>query len=94
MQTPWVRRAIFACAMTTLLALGGVAVAAQTPTAAPVTGGATFTGKITKTSPLAVNGSLWIREGDAEPRPNKRHSVTLWGTAGVYVLQQMPPCYR
>ena len=42
----------------------------------------------------STSGSLWIREGDAEPRPNKRHSVTLWDTAGMYVLQQMPPCYR
>lgn len=57
MHTPWVRRAIFACALTTLLAIGGVAVAAQTPTAAPVTGSAPFTGKITKTSPLTVNSN-------------------------------------
>jgi len=57
MHTPWVRRAVFACAVTTLLAIGGVAVAAQTPTAAPVTGSAPFTGKITKTSPLTVNSN-------------------------------------
>ncbi len=65
MHTPWVRRAIFVCAMTTLLALGGVAVAAQTPTAAPVTGGATFTGKITKTSPLTVNSNGQDRQVNA-----------------------------
>ncbi len=67
MHTPWVRRALFACAMTTLLALGSVAVAAQTPTAAPVTGGGTFTGKITKTSPLTVNSNGQDRQINAAP---------------------------
>lgn len=53
------RGALIACTLTVLLmiSVGGVAVAAQTPTAAPVTGGATFTGKITKTSPLTVNSN-------------------------------------
>ncbi len=65
MHTPWVRRAILACAMTTLLMIGGVAVAAQTPTVAPVTGGATFAGKITKTSPLTVNSNGQDRQVNA-----------------------------
>jgi ATP-dependent Zn protease len=56
MHTPWVRRAAFACALMTLLAIGGVSVAAQTPTAAPTTGG-TFTGKISNTNPLTVNSN-------------------------------------
>ena len=57
MHTLWVRRVVFSCAMTMLLVVGGVAVAAQTPTAAPVTGSAPFTGKISKTSPLTVNSN-------------------------------------
>lgn len=53
------RGALIACTLTALLmiSIGGVVVGAQTPTAAPVTGGATFTGKITKTSPLTVNSN-------------------------------------
>lgn len=52
-----IRRAILACSVTVLLGLSMASVAAQTPTAAPVTGGATFTGKISKTSPLTVNSN-------------------------------------
>jgi len=51
-----IRRAILTCSVAVLLGLSMVSVAAQTPTAAPTTGG-TFTGKITKTSPLTVNSS-------------------------------------
>ncbi len=51
-----IRRAILACSVTVLLGLSLVSVAAQTPTAAPTTGG-TFTGKISKTSPLTVNSN-------------------------------------
>lgn len=52
-----VRRAILACSVMVLLGLSMVSVAAQTPTAAPVTGTAPFTGKISKTSPLTVNSN-------------------------------------
>lgn len=52
-----IRRAILTCSVMVLLGLSMVSVAAQTPTAAPVTGGATFAGKITKTSPLTVNSN-------------------------------------
>ncbi len=52
-----IRRAILACSVTVLLGLSVVSVAAQTPTAAPVTGTAPFTGKISKTSPLTVNSN-------------------------------------
>ncbi len=51
-----IRRAIFACSVTVLLGLSMVSVVAQTPTAAPTTGG-TFTGKVSKTSPLTVNSN-------------------------------------
>ncbi len=51
------RGAFVALVMTGLLMLSLGSVAAQTPTAAPVTGGATFSGKITKTNPLTVNSS-------------------------------------
>jgi len=59
MHAPWVRRAIFVCALTTLLAvsIGSVAAAGETPTPVPVTGGATFTGKVSKTNPLTVNSN-------------------------------------
>lgn len=51
------RRVILTCSVAVLFGLSMVSVAAQTPTAAPVTGGAAFTGKITKTSPLTVNSN-------------------------------------
>jgi ATP-dependent Zn protease len=50
------RRAILACSVVLLLGLSMVSVDAQTPTPAPTTGG-TFTGKISKTSPLTVNSN-------------------------------------
>jgi len=43
-----------------------VGVAAQTPTAAPTTGG-TFTGKISKTNPLTVNSNGQDRQINAAP---------------------------
>jgi len=65
MRRTWRRGALVACALVTLamLAIGGVA--AQTPTAAPVTGSAPFTGKITKTSPLTVNSNGQDRQINA-----------------------------
>lgn len=57
MGASMIRRAILACSVTVLLGLSVVSVAAQTPTAAPVTGTAPFTGKISKTSPLTVNSN-------------------------------------
>lgn len=51
-----IRRAILACSVVLLLGLSMGSVAAQTPTPAPTTGG-TFTGKISKTSPLTVNSN-------------------------------------
>lgn len=61
-----VRRAIFACSVVLLLGLSMVSVAAQTPTAAPTTGG-TFTGKVSKTSPLTVNSNGQDRQINAAP---------------------------
>ncbi len=57
MRRTWRRGALVACALTALLLLSIGSVAAQTPTAAPVTGSAPFTGKISKTSPLTVNSN-------------------------------------
>jgi ATP-dependent Zn protease len=51
-----IRRAVLTCAVVVLLGLSVAGVAAQTPTPAPTTGG-TFTGKISKTSPLTVNSN-------------------------------------
>jgi len=56
MRRTFGRGTLVALAMTGLLMLSLGSVAAQTPTAAPVTGG-TFSGKITKTNPLTVNSS-------------------------------------
>jgi len=50
------RRALFACSVMVLLGLSAVGVVAQTPTPAATTGG-TFTGKVSKTSPLTVNSN-------------------------------------
>ncbi len=63
------RSVLSACVVLGLVAfsLTSVAVAAQTPTAAPVTGGATFTGKITKTSPLTVNSNGQDRQINTTP---------------------------
>ncbi len=61
-----IRRAIFACSVTVLLGLTMVSVAAQTPTPAATTGG-TFTGKISKTSPLTVNSNGQDRQINAAP---------------------------
>lgn len=68
MHTRWVRRAVFACAMTTLLvaSIGSIAVTAQTPTAAATTGG-TFTGKVSKTNPLTVNSNGQDRQINLAP---------------------------
>jgi hypothetical protein len=49
-----------------LLGFSMVSVAAQTPTAAPTTGGA-FTGKVTKTNPLTVNSNGQDRQINAAP---------------------------
>lgn len=56
MGTTAMRRAIFASFVVVLLGLTAVGVAAQTPTPAATTGG-TFTGKVSKTSPLTVNSN-------------------------------------
>jgi hypothetical protein len=61
-----VRRATLACCVVVILGLSAVAVAAQTPTPAPTTGG-TFTGKVSKTSPLTVNSSGQDRQINAAP---------------------------
>ncbi len=61
-----IRRAIFACSVIVLLGLLAVGVAAQTPTPAATTGG-TFTGKISKTSPLTVNSNGQDRQINAAP---------------------------
>src|SRR3954451_4392391 len=61
-----IRRVILACSVTVLLGLSAVGVVAQTPTAAPTTGG-TFTGKITKTSPLTVNSNGQDRQINPAP---------------------------
>jgi ATP-dependent Zn protease len=58
------RRAILTASITVLLGLSAVSVVAQTPTAAPTTGG-TFTGKITKTNPLTVNSNGQDRQVNA-----------------------------
>ncbi len=60
------RRAIFSCSVMVLLGVSAVAVAAQTPTPAPTTGG-TFTGKVSKTSPLTVNSNGQDRQINAAP---------------------------
>ncbi len=57
---------MIACSVMVLLALSAVAVAAQTPTPAPTTGG-TFTGKVSKTSPLTVNSNGQDRQINAAP---------------------------
>ncbi|MGI8690340.1 MAG: hypothetical protein ACR2M3_17310 [Thermomicrobiales bacterium] len=59
-----IRRAILTCSVMVLLGLSMVGVAAQTPTAAPTTGG-TFTGKISKTSPLTVSSNGQDRQINA-----------------------------
>src|SRR3954467_11941355 len=61
-----IRRAAFACAVMALLGLLAISAAAQTPTAAPTTGG-TFTGKVTKTNPLTVNSNGQDRQINAAP---------------------------
>jgi len=60
------RRAMLACSVMVLLGVSAVTVAAQTPTAAPTTGG-TFTGKVSKTSPLTVNSNGQDRQINAAP---------------------------
>ncbi|MCA1668729.1 MAG: hypothetical protein LC793_15290 [Thermomicrobia bacterium] len=60
------RRAILACSVVVLLGLSAISVAAQSPTPAPTTGG-TFTGKISKTSPLTVNSNGQDRQINAAP---------------------------
>lgn len=60
------RRAMLACCVMVLLGASAVTVAAQTPTAAPTTGG-TFTGKVSKTSPLTVNSNGQDRQINAAP---------------------------
>jgi hypothetical protein len=60
------RRAFFAISVVLLLGLSMVGVAAQTPTAAPTTGG-TFTGKVSKTNPLTVNSNGQDRQINAAP---------------------------
>lgn len=67
MRRTWRRGALVACALVTLAMLAIGSVAAQTPTAAPVTGSAPFTGKITKTSPLTVNSNGQDRQINAAP---------------------------
>ncbi len=57
---------MIACSVMVLLGLSAVAVAAQTPTPAPTTGG-TFTGKVSKTSPLTVNSNGQDRQINAAP---------------------------
>ena len=61
-----IRRAILTCSVVVLFGLSLASVAAQTPTAAPTTGG-TFTGKISKTSPLTVNSNGQDRQINAAP---------------------------
>lgn len=61
-----IRRAIFTCFVMVLLGVSAVTVAAQTPTPAPTTGG-TFTGKVSKTSPLTVNSNGQDRQINAAP---------------------------
>ena len=51
-----IRRAVLACSVVRTPRVVDGSVAAQTPTPAPTTGG-TFTGKISKTSPLTVNSN-------------------------------------
>ena len=60
------RKAMIACSVMVLLGVSAVAVTAQTPTAAPTTGG-TFTGKVSKTSPLTVNSNGQDRQINAAP---------------------------
>ena len=60
------RRAVLTCSVAVFLGLSLASVAAQTPTAAPTTGG-TFTGKISKTSPLTVNSNGQDRQINAAP---------------------------
>lgn len=65
--TTMVRRGLVAPLMALLLLVGTVgAVSAQTATSAPTTGG-TFTGKITKTSPLTVNSNGQDRQVNLAP---------------------------
>ncbi len=66
MSATGIRRAIFTCFVMGLLGLSAVTVAAQTPTPAPTTGG-TFTGKVSKTSPLTVNSNGQDRQINAAP---------------------------
>ncbi len=66
MGTTAIRRAIFTCFVMVLLGVSAVTVAAQTPTPAPTTGG-TFTGKVSKTSPLTVNSNGQDRQINAAP---------------------------
>jgi hypothetical protein len=61
-----IRSAIALCSVTLFLGLSLVGVTAQTPTAAPTTGG-TFTGKVSKTSPLTVNSSGQDRQINLAP---------------------------
>lgn len=61
-----IRRAMIACSVMVLLGVSAVAVAAQSPTPAATTGG-TFTGKVSKTSPLTVNSSGQDRQINAAP---------------------------
>jgi len=65
MRRTFGRGTLIALAMAGLLMLSVGSVAAQTPTAAPVTGGGTFSGKITKTNPLTVNSSGQDRQVNA-----------------------------